>query len=248
MKPISHNLQMGDKERFLRPGTPRGPAWYRIKLIIPLHKQLPSLCTLVSNKYHTHRFAQTMSLVSSFSSKGNQSLSPKYFSSFQFLSVPFSTLKQTVIYFLFCSVASVVYDSLQLCGLQPARLHCPWEFLGRIQEWVAMILLTQGLNLRLLCLLHCRQIFLHTEAPGKAIHFLEYCTIFLKPFPDLWNCSLQTCIGIVIGKTEAFLPVSPFPSFYSLRLRTRSGLEGSLKHRWSCSSMKLCHQRSTSLS
>ena len=29
-------------------------------------------------------------------------------------------------------------DSLQLYGLQPARFLCPWNFPGRILEWVAI--------------------------------------------------------------------------------------------------------------
>ena len=37
-----------------------------------------------------------------------------------------------------CSATSVVSDSLRPCGLQPARLLCPWDFPGRILEWVAM--------------------------------------------------------------------------------------------------------------
>ena len=48
-------------------------------------------------------------------------------------------------------------------GLQPTRILCPWDFPGKnigvgclflLQE----LFLTQGLNLHLLCLLHCRQI------------------------------------------------------------------------------------------
>ena len=48
-------------------------------------------------------------------------------------------------------------------GLQLARLLCPWDFPGRntgagchyLLQWIFP---TQGLNLGLLCLLHCRQI------------------------------------------------------------------------------------------
>ena len=55
---------------------------------------------------------------------------------------------------------SVVPDSLRPHGLQPTRLLCPWDFLGKntgvgchfLLQW---ILLTQGLNPGLL---HCRQI------------------------------------------------------------------------------------------
>ena len=37
-----------------------------------------------------------------------------------------------------CEVISVVFDSLQLYGLQPTRLCCLWDSPGRILEWVAM--------------------------------------------------------------------------------------------------------------
>ena len=33
---------------------------------------------------------------------------------------------------------SVVTDALQPHELQPTRLHCPWNFPGKILEWVAM--------------------------------------------------------------------------------------------------------------
>ena len=53
----------------------------------------------------------------------------------------------------------VISDSLWPFGLQPTRLLCPWDFSAGIgchflfQE----IFLTSGLNLQLLCLLHCMQ-------------------------------------------------------------------------------------------
>ena len=37
-----------------------------------------------------------------------------------------------------CLVASVVCDSLQSCGLQPARFFCSWDFPGKNTGWVAM--------------------------------------------------------------------------------------------------------------
>ena len=44
--------------------------------------------------------------------------------------------------YIYCLVTSVVSDSLQPYGLQPARLLCPWDSAGRILdiilEWVAM--------------------------------------------------------------------------------------------------------------
>ena len=57
------------------------------------------------------------------------------------------------------SVASVMYDSLRLYGLQPSRLFCPWNSLGKNTRVGCHALLqgifpTQGLNPCLLCLLH----------------------------------------------------------------------------------------------
>ena len=58
-----------------------------------------------------------------------------------------------------CSVASVVSDSLQPCGLQPIRLLCPWGSPGKSAGGGCHALLqgifpTQGSNPSLLCLLH----------------------------------------------------------------------------------------------
>ena len=36
-----------------------------------------------------------------------------------------------------CESCSVVSDSLRSHGLQPARLLCPWDSLGKIVQWVA---------------------------------------------------------------------------------------------------------------
>ena len=61
-----------------------------------------------------------------------------------------------------CS-CSVVFNSLQLHGLQPARLLCPWDSLGKTPGIGCHFLLQgnfliQGLNPGLL---HCRQILCH---------------------------------------------------------------------------------------
>ena len=58
---------------------------------------------------------------------------------------------------------SVVSSSLQSFGPQPTRLLCPWTFPGKnigvgCHFLLLRIFLTQGSNLHLLCLLHCRQI------------------------------------------------------------------------------------------
>ena len=58
-----------------------------------------------------------------------------------------------------CSCHSVVSNSLQPHGLEPARLLCPWNFLRKntgvgCHFLFQRIFLTQGSNLCLLCLLH----------------------------------------------------------------------------------------------
>ena len=69
-------------------------------------------------------------------------------------------------------VCSVVSDSLQCRELQPARLLCSWDSLGKntgvgCHALLQGIFLTQGMNTCLLGLLHCRQILFclsHGEA------------------------------------------------------------------------------------
>ena len=65
----------------------------------------------------------------------------------------------------------VLTDSLQPCGLEPAKLFCPWDSLGKNTEvgchfLLQGILLTQGLTLSLLCLLHWLTFF-STKLPRK---------------------------------------------------------------------------------
>ena len=76
-----------------------------------------------------------------------------------------------------CSVTSVVsnFVHVQPYGLQPARLLCPWDFLGKSSGVCCHALLwgifpTQVSNLGLL---HCRQIFYHwvtREAPSNGCY------------------------------------------------------------------------------
>ena len=77
---------------------------------------------------------------------------------------------------VFALSSSVVSNSVRLHRLQPARLFCPWDFPGKntragchfLQQ---RIFLTQGLNLRPLCLLHWEVGSLPAEPLGKAMHF-----------------------------------------------------------------------------
>ena len=67
-----------------------------------------------------------------------------------------------------CSVASIMSDSLQPYGLQPARLLCAWGSLGkntRVGSHALLqgIFLTQEMNWGLL---HCRQILYQLSYQG----------------------------------------------------------------------------------
>ena len=64
---------------------------------------------------------------------------------------------------------SIMPNSLQLHGLQPARLLCPWNFPGKntgvsCHSLFQGIFPTQGLNL---CLLHCRHVLYHLNHQGS---------------------------------------------------------------------------------
>ena len=58
-----------------------------------------------------------------------------------------------------CAKSLQLCLTLQLCGPSPTRLLCPWDFPGKntrvgYHSLLQGIILTQGLNLRLLRLLH----------------------------------------------------------------------------------------------
>ena len=66
---------------------------------------------------------------------------------------------------------SVVFDSLQPCGLQPARLLCPWDLPGKNTGVGCLPLVqgffpTQGLSLGLP---HCRQTVSHLSHQGSPV-------------------------------------------------------------------------------
>ena len=76
---------------------------------------------------------------------------------------------------LSCSVMS---DSLQLHGLEPTKLFCPWNFPGKntgvdCHFLLQGIFLAQGSNPCLLCLLHCRQILYPLSHLGSHIQPLR---------------------------------------------------------------------------
>ena len=68
-----------------------------------------------------------------------------------------------------CQVASAVSNSVQLYGLQPARLLCPWDSPGKdtgvsYHAFLQGIFPTQGSNSFLLCLPALGGSFLTTSA------------------------------------------------------------------------------------
>ena len=80
-------------------------------------------------------------------------------------------------------IASVTSDSLQPCGLQPARLLCPWG-LSRQEYWRGLpchppwYLPYQGLNLSLMSIaLACR--FFTTSATWEAI-YLTHDNVYIS--------------------------------------------------------------------
>ena len=75
-----------------------------------------------------------------------------------------------------CQVTTTLSDSLRPHGLQPTRLLCPWDSSGKdtgvgCHALLQRIFLTQGSNLCLLQLLHCRQTLplSHWGSPGGAL-------------------------------------------------------------------------------
>ena len=73
---------------------------------------------------------------------------------------------------------SVVSGSLPPFGLQPPSSSVHGIFQARILEWFAIsssrgIFPTQGWNLHLLCLLHCRQILYQLSHPGSLYIYMK---------------------------------------------------------------------------
>ena len=89
-----------------------------------------------------------------------------------------------------CLVTSAMSDSVQPHGLQPVRLPCPWDSLGKssgvgFHALFQGIFLTHGLNLGLL---HCRQILYHWATrdahPSGILGKKKWlrCTSYYEPY------------------------------------------------------------------
>ena len=89
------------------------------------------------------------------------------------LQIPPSRVSYHIVHVCMLS-CSVLYDFVQPFGLQPARLLCPWDSLGKntAVDCCALlqgIFLTQGSNPCLLRLLHWQTCSLPLAPPGKLI-------------------------------------------------------------------------------
>ena len=115
-------------------------------------------------------------------------------------------------------VTSVVSDSLQFYGLQPTRLHCPWDSPGKnarvsCHALLQGIFLTQGLNPCLLHLLHWRAGSLPLVPPGKPKNF-----ILPSCFPKSSTHSFSPPLGNVLQVTKqrtGMLQILVMPSLRS---------------------------------
>ena len=105
----------------------------------------------------------------------------------------------------------VLSDSLRSCGLQPTRLLCPWNSLGKntgvgCHALLQGIFLTQGLILHLLCLLHWQVGSLPLVSPGKP-KGLEHRLKFQAyrgtragfSAPPFLPSSLRQCADLILG-------------------------------------------------
>ena len=82
---------------------------------------------------------------------------------------------------------SVMSDSLQLHGLQPTRLLCPQDSPGKktgagCHALLQRIFPTQGSNLWLLCLLHCRHILYPLSHLKVKVKSLSRVRLFATPW------------------------------------------------------------------
>ena len=106
---------------------------------------------------------------------------------------------------------SVMSDSLQPHGLQPTRILCPWDSLGK-DTGVGCHALLQGISLteRLNpSLLPCRQILYHLSHPGSPYisctqYFLSFVWFQHQPW---WTAPLQAdshTSGLITVHTQHF--------------------------------------------
>ena len=151
-----------------------------------------------------------------------------------------------------CERRSVVSDSLWPYGLQPARLHCPWNSLGQNTGMGSCSLLqgnflTQESNQ---CLLHCRRILYQLSYPGSGhtcththahthahthththTRRMEYCMCccYLVTAAAAAAKSLQSCLTLC-DPIDGLQPGSPVPG--TLQARTLEWVAMSFSNAW----------------
>ena len=115
-----------------------------------------------------------------------------------------------------CSVASVMSDSLQPCGLQSTRLLCPWSFPGRDTIVDCHFLLqgifpTQGSNV---CLLHWQVDSLplthhRSHIYTSVVQLLSHVQLFLTPRTAIPQAFLSFTISWSLLKLMSIESVMP---------------------------------------
>ena len=134
---------------------------------------------------------------------------------------------------LFVVVAKLCPTLLRPHGLWPVRLFCPWDFLGKNTGVSCHFLLqgifpTQGSNLNLLCLLHCRQILYHRatrEAPKvtsvQSSRSVVSPTLCNQSLPA-WVFSNESTLRMRLPKYWSFsvsiIPSKEIPGLISFRM------------------------------
>ena len=106
---------------------------------------------------------------------------------------PFSRKVKKVSSFLVCVCCVLVAlwcpILLQPCGLLPTRLLCLWDSPGKNKGVVCHFLLqgifpTQGLNLHLVCLSHCRWILYPLNHQGSLSSIFLWSLLIPYPYPS----------------------------------------------------------------
>ena len=114
-----------------------------------------------------------------------------------------------------CSVTSVMSDSLQPHELYPARLLCPWDSPEKdtgvgCHALLQGIFSTQGLNPRLLCLRHCRQIFYplnHLGSPHVIMHLSKSIECIPSRVSPNVNCGFGW-LGCIRGSSSVVTDIA----------------------------------------
>ena len=111
-----------------------------------------------------------------------------------------------------CLVASVLSDSLQPCGLQPARLLCPWNSPGKITGkgchfFLHRVFPTQELNP---CLSHCRLILYHWAFWGNPTLVGVEAKKESDLLWDIWGLQLHSRSNISLEISSLFKNFSMF--------------------------------------